>query len=146
MASADGTDRLTSSVAAATLDASALDSSPSPSGDQLEHISSLLSGLPSVLTPDQRERAETFIRGYANVFSTPEYDIGRTDIILHRIDTGDSSPHFEQLRHHPTAQLPVIDEHVQHMLDHDVIEPAASPLVLQRGHGPEAGWQYAPLH
>ena len=25
------------------------------------------------------------------------------------------------------SQLPVIDEHVQHMLDHDVIEPAASP-------------------
>jgi len=25
------------------------------------------------------------------------------------------------------AQLPVIDEHVQHMLEHDVIEPAASP-------------------
>jgi len=25
------------------------------------------------------------------------------------------------------VQLPVIDEHVQHMLEHDVIEPAASP-------------------
>jgi len=69
MAPADGTDCLASSVAAATLDATALDSSPSPSGDPLEHISSLLDRLPSDLTPDQRERAETIIRGYANVFS-----------------------------------------------------------------------------
>ena len=98
MAPADGTDCLASSVAAATLGASALDASPPPSGDQIEHISSLLDGLPSDLTPDQQERAETFIRGYANVFSTSEFDIGRTDIIPHRIDTGDSSPHFEQLR------------------------------------------------
>jgi len=56
-----------------------------------------------------------------------EYNIDHTSIIPHRIDTGDNSPHFEQLRRHPTAQLPVIDEHVQNMLEHDVIEPAASP-------------------
>jgi len=43
------------------------------------------------------------------------------------VDTGDNSPHFEQLRRHPTTQLAVIDEHVLHMLEHDVIEPAASP-------------------
>ena len=90
MAPADGPDCLASSVAAATRDASALDPSPSPSGDSLEHISSLLDRLPSDLTADQRERAETFIRGYANVFSTSEFDIGRTNIIPHRIDTGDS--------------------------------------------------------
>ena len=38
-----------------------------------------------------------------------------------------TAPHFEQLRRHPTTQLPIIDEHVEHMLAHDVIEPAASP-------------------
>ena len=54
MAPADGTDCHASSVAAATLDVSALDPSPSPSGDPLEHISGLLDGLPSDLTPDQR--------------------------------------------------------------------------------------------
>jgi len=79
------------------------------------------------LTPKQRDRVETSIRSYANVFSRSEYDIGRTNIIPHCIDTGEHSPHFEQLRRHLTAQLPVIDEHVQHMLEHDVLEPAASP-------------------
>ena len=73
------------------------------------------------------DRAEAFIRSRANVFSRSEYDIGRTSIIPHRIDTGEHTPHFEQLRRHPQAQLPVIDKHVQNMLEHDVIEPAASP-------------------
>ena len=77
----------------------------------------MLDRLPSDLTPDQRDRAESFIRCYANVFSASEFDIGRTNIIPHRIDMGDGGPHFEQLRRHPTAQLPVIDEHIQHMLD-----------------------------
>jgi len=123
----DGTKLLTSSVSASTSDALASDSSTSPSGDQLEHIDSLLCSLPLDLTPDQWEHAETFIHSYANVFSKSEYDIGHTYIFPHHIDTGEHSPHFEQLRRHPTAQLPVINEHVQHMLEHDVIEPAASP-------------------
>jgi len=91
------------------------------------HLDSLLRGLPSDLTGEQRDRAEAFIRSRASVFSRCEYDIGCTSIIPHRIDTGEHAPHFEQLRRHPQAQLPVIDEHVQNMLEHDVIEPAASP-------------------
>jgi len=90
------------------------------------HTSGLVFAEPSGLC-EQKDRAEQFIRSHAHVFSRSEYDIGRTSIIPHRIDTGDNSPHFEQLRRHPTAQLPVIDEHVSHMLEHDVIEPAASP-------------------
>jgi len=78
----------------------ASDSSSPPSEDQLGHIDSLLRALPLDLMADQWERAETFIRNYANVFSKSEYDIGRTNIIPHRIDMGDSSPHFEQLRCH----------------------------------------------
>jgi len=65
-----------------------------------------------------------FICSCTDVFSKSEYDIGRTNIIPYCINMGDHSPHFVQLRRHPTAQLPVVDEHVQHMLEHDVI-PAA---------------------
>jgi len=101
-------------------------STPSSEGTQ-DHIEGLLQCLPDDLTLDQKQRAENFIRSRANVFSRSEFDIGRTNLIPHRINTGDHSPHFEQLRHHPTTHLPVIDEHVQHMLEHDVVEPAASP-------------------
>jgi len=115
MVPTDGTELCTSSVSAATSDVTDPDTSTSPSGDELEHIDSL------------RHRAENFICSHANVFSRSEYDIGRTNIIPHCIDTGERSPHFEQLRRHPIMQLPVINEHVQHMLEHDGIELAASP-------------------
>jgi len=95
--------------------------------DPYSHIQCLLNGSPGDLTEDQCARATAFIRSRSNVFSRSEYDIGRTWIIPHRIDTGDNTPHFEQLQRHPTTQLPMIDEHVEHMLAHDIIEPAASP-------------------
>ena len=71
--------------------------------------------------------AEEFIGSRSQVFSKSEFDISRTDVFHHHIDTGDNVPHFERLRRHPTCQLPVIDDHVEGMLRHDVIEPAASP-------------------
>jgi len=122
----DGTELRASSVSTATVEVTAPDSSSS-SESQLDHIDGLLCSLPDDLTLDQKQCAETFIRSRASVFSRFQYDIGRTNIIPHRIDTSEHSPHFEQLRHHPTMQLPVIYEHVQHMLEHDIIEPATSP-------------------
>jgi len=127
MVSTDETDLRASSVTATTPEA-LLSGSSSPSSEaQLDHISSLIRNLPTDLTSKQNDSAEQFIRSHANVFSLSEYDIGCTSVIPHCIDTSDRSPHFEQLWRHPMTQLPVIDEHVQHMLEHDVIEPAASP-------------------
>jgi len=100
-----------SSLSTAIVEATASSSStPSTEGPQ-DHIESLLQRLPDDLTLDQKQRAETFIRSRANVFSRSEFDIGRTNIVPHRVNTGDASPHFEQLRRHPTTQLPVIDKH-----------------------------------
>jgi len=121
MVTTDETDARASSVAATTAEASAASSSSPSSEAQSDHISSLLCNLPADLTSEQKDRAEQFICRHAHVFSRSEYDIGRMSIIPHRINTGDSSPHFEQLRHHPMTQLPVIDEHITHMLEHDVI-------------------------
>jgi len=109
-----------------------------PVTEDLSHIQCLIDRLPSKLTPDQRSTAEEFIRSHANIFSRSEFDIGRTDILKHRIDTGDNPPHYERLRRHPTCQLPQIDAHVEEMLRHDVIEPAASPW-FQRCNGKEKG-------
>jgi len=107
----DATGLRTSTVTTPTAEVTGSDSS-NPAGSQHDHILGLLCMLPADLTAKQHAHAETSIRSWSNVFSRSEYDIGRTSIIPHRIDTGDHSPHFEQLRCHPTTQLPVIDEHV----------------------------------
>jgi len=85
----------------------------------------LIDRLPADLTEEQRVHAEEFIRSRSQLFSKPEFDIGRTDVLHHRIDTGDNVPHFERLQRHPT--WPMIDDHVEEMLQHDMIEPATSP-------------------
>ena len=55
--------------------------------EDLSHVQCLVDRLPDKLTPEQRNTAEEFIRSHANIFSRSEFDIGRTDILKHRIDT-----------------------------------------------------------
>jgi hypothetical protein len=93
----------------------------------VKHVSCLIYSLPSDLTPEQRQQAEDFIRINSSSFSKSEFHLGRTTLVQHRIDTGDCAPFKEQLRRHALAYLPVIDEHVDRMLEADVIEPAVSP-------------------
>jgi len=111
------------------LTAKAAGPGPSQSSHSLEglydHIQCLIDGLPDDLTAEQRAWAEAFIKSSSNI-SRSEYDIGRTSIIPHYIDTGDNAPHFEQLQH-PHDAVTLIDNHVENMLQHDVIELAASP-------------------
>jgi hypothetical protein len=66
---------------------------------------------------------------FHTVISFPSliYDLGRTRLVQHHIDTGSNHPFKEMLHRHSVAYLPVIDEHVQNMLVADVIEPAVSP-------------------
>ncbi len=92
-----------------------------------EHVVCLLDTLPTDLDAEERSAVETFVCDNADVFSKSEYDIGRTHLVRHRIDTGDHMPFKEPLRRHPMAYWPVIDKHVAEMLANDVVEPAASP-------------------
>ena len=100
------------------------------------HLRVVLEHLPPEVDPDQRAAAEEFIRERAGLFSKSEYDIGKTSRVRHVIDTGMHRPFNEAMRRHPLAHLEIIDKHVTEMLQHDIIEPAASPwasnVVLMR--------------
>ena len=83
--------------------------------------------MPSELTDYERQQAEAFISANADVFSATEFDLGRTGMVKHTIDTGESKPFKQQLRRHPMAYLPVIDEHVEKMASNGIVEPTISP-------------------
>jgi len=55
------------------------------------------------------------------------YDMGRTSLVEHAIKTSNSRPVRQALRRHPVAHLDEIDRQVDEMLQHDIVEPAASP-------------------
>ena len=87
----------------------------------------LLDNLPDEVTEAQRGQLASLLTAYSDVFSQNDYDVGRTTLVEHTIDTGNNRPIRQALRRHPIAHLDIIDKQVQDMLDHDIIEPAASP-------------------
>ena len=95
-----------------------------PSAD---HVQCVIDKLPEQLTKEQKLAAADCIRQNADVFSRNDDDIGRTHVLSHTIDTGSSRPVKQQLRRHPQAYLPVIDEHVEDMRRRDIIEPGTGP-------------------
>jgi len=88
-----------------------------------EHIQCLFDGLPEELSQEQRERAVEFLMRNGEVFSKGEFDIGRTHLVEHKIETDGSRPVRQALRRHLIAYLPLIDEYVQEMQDNGIIKP-----------------------
>jgi len=88
-------------------------------------IPKLMKSLREELSAEQREAARQLLYNYEDVFSKNEYDIGRTPLVECHIDTGESRPIRQPLRRQPLKHMDVIDEHVNEMLRHSVIEPAA---------------------
>ena len=97
------------------------------SNDVTDHLRSVIDGFSPGLTVAEKAKAEAFIRGYADLFSKSEFDIGRTNMVSHTIDTGQSKPFKQQLRKHPWAHQEVIDAHVEKMLETGVISQTVSP-------------------
>ena len=102
------------------------DSSDSGTGPS-DFIQDMLDHVDLDLTDEQNERVHRLLEDNREVFSTSEFDLGRTDLVRHKIDTGSNRPFKQQLRRHPMAYLPVIDEHVDKMLANNVCEPSNSP-------------------
>ena len=100
------------------------------------HIQVVIESLPPELDLDQRTAAKKYIRDRDGILSKSDYDIGRTNLVQHVIDTGMHRPLKQPLRRYPLVHLEIIDKHVSEMLPNDVIELAASPwasnVVLMR--------------
>ena len=94
---------------------------------QNEVIEKMVSDLPKELSEDERTQAKQLLRNHFAIFSTGEHDIGRTPLVEYQIDTGEHKPIRQPLRRHPFQHLEVIDQQVEDMAKHGIIEPAASP-------------------
>ena len=91
------------------------------------HLQPLIDGLPDDLTPMQLAQIKTTICHYQNAFTGPDGQIGRTALVTHTINTGDSPPIKQPPRRQAMHTQKVIKDEVQKMLDKGVIEPSYSP-------------------
>ena len=101
--------------------------SPGSEPGPKDFVQEMLDQIDLELTDDQERQVKKLLNENRGVFSTSEFDLGRTNLVQHRIDTGINKPFKQQLRRHPMAYLPVIDEHVDKMLANDICEPSFSP-------------------
>jgi len=94
----------------------------------------------STTAAEQRQQVGQLLQNYQDIFSTGTYDMGRTNMVEHEINTGNHPPIRQDLRRNP-INLDVIDGQVCELVRNDSIEAAASPLIGgQRRTSAEERW------
>lgn len=79
------------------------------------------------LTTDQRMKAKMLIGNYQDVFQFDKNSNGRTNVVHHKIDTGDARPIRQAARRLPLAKREEADRIIEDMKMEGVIEPSSSP-------------------
>ena len=87
----------------------------------------LIEGVDTELTDGDRSELRNILEDYSDCFSKNEFDLGRTTLAKHRIDTGGHPPIRQALRRQPLAHLNEIDRQLNDMLRQGIVEPSASP-------------------
>ena len=81
----------------------------------------------SITDSDQLAELGELLGRYRKAFAAPGEGQGRTDKVLHGIDTGDAAPFKIPYRRLPLAKRVVAEEEINRMLEQGVIEPSNSP-------------------
>ena len=83
---------------------------------------------------NQQDQLNTLLLEFSDIFANSPEELGRTNVVYHKIDTGNALPIKQRPYRIPFSQKAVIDRHIENMLKLDVIEPSyspwASPIVI----------------
>ena len=86
----------------------------------------------------EREQLLQLLLEFSDIFAAHPNDLGHTNIVSHRIDTGNAHPIRQQARRVPLAKREETQRLLDNMLQNDVIQPSsspwASPVVLVQKH------------
>ncbi len=86
------------------------------------------------LAPNEVSELNDLIDEFADIFALNDQELGHTDIIRHRIDTGDHPPLRQPARRIPFSLRTKVEQMVEEMEEQGVIPPStspwASPIVL----------------
>ena len=103
-------------------------------GEFPEHLRDLLEQCTTELNSDERDFVIEMLIQYQDVFSKGEFDLGRTKLVKHSIDTRDARPIRQPLRRSSPEQRAEVQRQVTELLSKGLIQPSdspwASPVVL----------------
>ena len=71
----------------------------------------------STLHGEECTELDTLMTEYANIFAVNSAEIGRTDLVHHQINTGDSAPVKQPARRIPFALRPKVEGMINEMLE-----------------------------
>ena len=79
------------------------------------------------LNIDQVAKLKSVISLNESAFQWSDDDVGRTSLLEHEIDTGDSKPIKQRQFKIPQAVQGVLDQQIEDLVKNDMIEPSSSP-------------------
>lgn len=94
--------------------------------DLPEHLHLVWEANYSDLSDQQRQSFLALLLKHQNVFAKSKFDLGRTDLVQHKIDTGDHKPIKQAPRRLPLNKREIAEKEVQSMLENNIIEPSTS--------------------
>ena len=112
------------------LDANPPSRSPKDVGKAVEELMGDISGL----SREEHAKLKRILHQFADVISIGDGDLGHTNVLRHKIDTGDALPVHQPARRLPFNQRDMVQKMLQGMLRQGIVEPSggawASPIVL----------------
>ena len=99
-----------------------------------EHLQKLLEASAELLSEEERFHFADLLKKYQDIFAVSKKDLGRTNLVKHRINTGTALPVRKPPRRLPLGKRQTEKEEINNMLERGVIQastsPWASPVVL----------------
>lgn len=92
-----------------------------------EHLREMFRKGSEDLDDAQKEKFATLINRYVDVFAKDSRDLGCTNLVKHKINTGNSQPIRQPVRRQPYGKREIEKEEIEKMLERGVIEPSNSP-------------------
>ena len=92
-----------------------------------DHLHDLFERCSTNLSVEQKEIVLKLLLRYHLSFSRSDRDLGRTDVIQHKINTGNNRPIKQVPRRIPAHMQKEVNTHIDDMLQRNVIEPSCSP-------------------
>ena len=99
-----------------------------------DHLQCIVDKVPKEVSQEQKQKLEKLLLKFQNSFSISSNDKGLTELIEHKINTGNAPPIKQPPRRIPLAKMAEVEKEINDMLDKNVIEtsnsPWSSPIVL----------------
>lgn len=78
------------------------------------------------MTDVEQRKFRLLLREYQDVFAKNKYDLGKTNLVKHHIDTGDEKPVHQRPRRLPQAQQEEMERQVKALAKAGIIRPSTS--------------------